>query len=281
MSELKITVLIENNSFNELLCEHGLSFYIEYLNECYLLDAGQSDGFMHNASKLNLDLNKIKYAILSHGHYDHGDGFLPFQEKYLKPIYLMETSINHYYSNSKGNLREIGLVDDLIKRYQHTFVLLSEMIEIDGFYLLPHSTKLLSCIGSKAGLFKVKADNIVPDDFDHELSVIFKTNKGLVIMNSCSHAGLENIVDEVKRALPEEKIYAYIGGLHLKKMVNKEETCLYSNDEVKHLCNYIKDNKIQKIYTGHCTGSVAYDLLKEQLQDVIQPLYSGCVIEII
>lgn len=280
MSELKITVLIENSSRNELLCEHGLSFYIEYHQHHYLLDAGQSDAFMQNAAKLNIDLSKIKYAILSHGHYDHGNGFLPFQEQYLKPIYMMETGMNQYYSNSKGNLREIGLIEDIIKRYEHTFILLSDLTEIDDFYLLPHSTKMLSCIGSKAGLFKVKADNIVPDDFEHELSVVFKTKKGLVIINSCSHAGLENIVEEVKRAFPQEKIYAYIGGLHLKKMINKEETCLYNTDEMNHLCNYIKENDIKKIYTGHCTGSVAYDLLSEQLKDIIQPLFSGCVIEV-
>ena len=37
-----------------------------------------------------------------------------------------------------------------------------------------------------------------PDDFSHEQSVVIDTDKGLVIINSCSHGGAVNIINEVK-----------------------------------------------------------------------------------
>lgn len=280
MSELKIVVLVENTTRNELLCEHGLSFYIEDQNYHYLLDAGQSDAYMKNAKLLNIDLNTIHYAILSHGHYDHGNGFLSFIETYHQNVYAMNTSLNTYYSDRKGSLREIGLNPLLINKYQDKFILIDSMQQVGNASLIPHSTRMLSCIGSLAGLFKNKNDVIVPDDFDHELTLVMKTSKGLVVVNSCSHAGMVNIIEEVKRTFPNEMIYAYIGGLHLKKMQNDVETCLYDSNQIRKLCNYLKENEIQKIYCGHCSGQVTYDLLKEQLQDMIEPIYSGCVIEV-
>ena len=79
---MRIDVLIENTSHNELLCEHGLSFLIHYHDKMYLLDAGQSGNFIDNAKSLNIDLSKVNKCILSHGHYDHSDGYVRFLDSY-------------------------------------------------------------------------------------------------------------------------------------------------------------------------------------------------------
>ena len=277
---MKIQVLIENSSNDHLLCEHGLSFYIQYHDHHYLLDASQSDAFMHNAKQLNIDLSLLDYAILSHGHYDHGNGFTYLLAQYPLKIYAMANCVDSYYSNSKGTLRYIGLDQNLKSRYYDHFHFIDQVTVLDDFYLIPHSTSNLKQIGSDTGLFKKVDEKIIPDDFSHELSVVFKSEKGLIIINSCSHAGFENIVEEVKKALPNEKIYAYIGGLHLKQMVNGKECCRYDEQTLKSLCDYIQKEQIQKIYCGHCSGNVTYELLKAQLKDIMNPLYSGLEIKI-
>ena len=88
---MKVTVLIENSAPEGLIREHGLSFLIEYRGGRYLLDAGESGVFLLNARDLGADLASVDAAFLSHGHYDHGDGFsafrdrwIPLEERYLR-----------------------------------------------------------------------------------------------------------------------------------------------------------------------------------------------------
>lgn len=54
-----------------------------------------------------------------------------------------------------------------------------------------------------------------PDDFSHEQSLVFDTEKGLCIFNSCSHTGAADIIEEVCKAFPGRRVYAYVGGFHL------------------------------------------------------------------
>ena len=72
---VKISVLNDNRcNNNDFLCEHGLSLFIEVDNKRILFDTGQTDIFIKNASKMNIDLDNINYIVLSHGDYDHGNG---------------------------------------------------------------------------------------------------------------------------------------------------------------------------------------------------------------
>lgn len=76
---MKITVLTENTisknaeiSKLHLQGEHGLSLFIQTQNRNILFDMGQTNLFAKNASLLGIDLQTVDFAILSHGHYDHG-----------------------------------------------------------------------------------------------------------------------------------------------------------------------------------------------------------------
>ena len=58
--------------------EHGLSIYVETRTHRLLVDTGASNKILTNAEKLGIDLSKVDTVILSHGHYDHSGGILPF-----------------------------------------------------------------------------------------------------------------------------------------------------------------------------------------------------------
>lgn len=60
------------------------------------------------------------------------------------------------------------------------------------------------------------------DDFSHEQSLVFRTEKELVIFNSCSHGGAANIIREVANVFPNEVVYALIGSLHLYNKPDKK-----------------------------------------------------------
>ena len=71
----EITFLVDNNAGAKCPGEHGLSILIK-CDTNFLFDAGQSNMLMENAKILGLDLDQIDTAVLSHGHYDHGNGLL-------------------------------------------------------------------------------------------------------------------------------------------------------------------------------------------------------------
>lgn len=276
---MRITVLVENTGPSEFKIEHGLSLYIEFNDKKYLLDAGPSDSFFKNAHALSIDLGRVDKAVLSHGHYDHGDGFMVFLNQYKdKVVYGAKNIFDDYYSGSGGSIHYIGLSSKL-KQMKNRFNTVSKDTKIDEkIYLILDDVSNTKEIGVQKKLYKKVDDVLQPDNFNYELSLVFDTPKGLVICNSCSHAGLESIVDNIKKRL-NKPVYAYVGGLHMKSTKNHIETSSFTEEQIHNLCIFIKKN-IQYVLTGHCTGNVSYDLLKKYLKDRIDFLTTGKTIEI-
>ena len=80
---MKLTVLTENAAGGDLAAEHGLSYFIETRSGAVLLDTGHSNMFLKNAAKLDVDLEKTGTVVLSHGHWDHGNGLEYLRRKRL------------------------------------------------------------------------------------------------------------------------------------------------------------------------------------------------------
>jgi 7,8-dihydropterin-6-yl-methyl-4-(beta-D-ribofuranosyl)aminobenzene 5'-phosphate synthase len=88
---MRLTVLNDNMSIYHAmpdksirLCgsEHGVSYLIE--DEVRMLfDTGPSDIILRNAKILGIDLNQIPLIVLSHGHWDHGNGLAHLSGKRL------------------------------------------------------------------------------------------------------------------------------------------------------------------------------------------------------
>lgn len=119
-------------------------------------------------------------------------------------------------------------------------------------------------------MYQKKNDDFLPDNFDHEQSLVFETEKGLVIFSSCSHAGAADIIREVSETFPGKKVFSLIGGFHL---FNK------TDEEILRLAEQIRETGIESVYTGHCTGDRAFALLKGKLGSMAEQLKVGLSIE--
>jgi 7,8-dihydropterin-6-yl-methyl-4-(beta-D-ribofuranosyl)aminobenzene 5'-phosphate synthase len=108
----------------------------------------------------------------------------------------------------------------------------------------------------------------VPDDFSHEQSLIFELADGIVVFNSCSHAGADVIIKEAMDAFPGRKILAMIGGFHL---FNK------TDDYVREFARRVDATGVESIITGHCTGPKAMEILKHELGEKVHSLKTGLV----
>lgn len=270
---MKVTVLIDNIEKDNIKGQWGLSFFIEYEGKKILLDTGSDKLFSKNALKLGIDIGETDYAVLSHAHYDHANGMAEFFSVNKKAdFYLQKKCRENCIGRRFIFMKYIGIKRGTLGKFAERIKYVDGSKEItEGVYLIPHNTPCLEEIGKKEGLLKISEGRLCADNFDHEQSLVFDTEKGLVIFNSCSHGGADNIIREISEFFPEKKIYALIGGLHLYKR---------NADEVKALAARIEETAVEKLITGHCTGDKAYRVLKECLGDKVQQLYAGMQIEI-
>ena len=268
-----VKVLIDNITKNDLLSEWGLSFYIEYDGHKLLLDTGASEKYLENAKKMGISLKEVEYGVLSHAHYDHADGMPAFfAENETAKFYLRKGAAENCFGKKDFfRYKYNGIQPGTLENYAHRI----EYVEgdyklIKGVYLIPHKTVGLEKIAKRVKLFVKDNGKMFPDDFAHEQTLVFDTPAGLVIFNSCSHGGVDNIITEIMATFPEKEICAYIGGLHLYKS---------SENEIRALAERIKETGITKIITGHCTGDEGFAILKEELGEVIQQMYTGMEME--
>ncbi|MBQ0002943.1 MAG: MBL fold metallo-hydrolase [Treponema sp.] len=271
---MKITILIDNNTKTKSLYkEWGLSVYVEYNDKKILLDSGASSKFLRNTKKLGIDISDVDFAVLSHAHYDHSNGMVPFfKNNKTAHFYLRENAKQKCYHEARIFHPYIGIKRGVLKKFSDRIQFLTGDFKMtDGVYLIPNKAKNLDKKAQAAHLMIKENGRFVYDRFEHEQSLVFETPKGLVIMNSCSHAGADNIITDIQNTFQDQKIYAMLGGFHL--------FCL-SDSEIKSFAERLKSLGVEHIYTGHCTGEKAFKILHDTLGDKAVQLYSGLKIEI-
>lgn len=268
---MKATVIVDNIRNDSLIGEWGLCIYIEYGDKKVLLDAGASGLFADNAEQMNCSLERVDYGVLSHAHYDHGNGMEQFfRLNQEAKFYIRSACKENCYSQKTYYKKYIGLPKGILKKYKDRIVYASGDYTIaEGITLVPHKGQALEAIGRREKMYLKVKGGWKWDNFAHEQSLVFDTPKGLVIFNSCCHGGAANVINEVATTFPDKKVLALIGGFHL---YNKTE-------EVKELAAKIKETGIRYIYTGHCTGDRAFGILKETLGDGVQQLHVGLEME--
>lgn len=270
---MRAKILIDNIAAGDFTGEWGLAVWIEYAGHKLLLDTGTTGAFADNARKMDTPLKLAELCVISHGHYDHSDGLTAFfRENEQAKAYLRDTAQKHYYGIKEGKYRYIGVNREIFRCYGDRLKFVRGNLQLlPGVWLIPHSSTGLEKIAARSDLYVRRWLRMKPDNFSHEQSLVFKTEKGLVIFNSCSHAGPDNIIAEVNAALPGKKICALIGGLHLYRL---------TDDEVRAFAGRLRKTGIQRVLTGHCTGDRAFEVLKEELGEIVEQLYTGMEIEL-
>lgn len=274
---MEITVLIENIGPDGLAKEHGLALHIQFRGHSILLDTGSSGAFADNAQTLGIDLSAVDFAVLSHGHYDHADGLRAFfAANQATPILVRRGALGAYYSMRGGTApRFVGIHRDICRDYAHRLIEVDGVFELtDGAWLVPDPPPEASPERTQHLYKKLGEDRFAEDDFSHEHSLVLECGEGLVILNSCCHAGAANIAAHVSALFPEKPIAALLGGFHMMGATGTDSiNC--SADYVRTVADEFKRLDIARIYTGHCTGQPAFTLLKEQLDTRLSYMKTG------
>ena len=146
------------------------------------------------------------------------------------------------------------------------------MMIADGIRLLGHTTPGLEKQGLIEKMYlKQGFMRYIPDDLRHEQSLVLEVDDGVVIFNSCSHAGADNIIKEVMDVYPGKRIIAMIGGFHL---FNKDDAY------IRAFAHRVEKTGAEAIYTGHCTEKKAFDILCGVLGSKVHGLKTGGMFEV-
>lgn len=265
---MKIVTLVENTCGNsKCIAEHGLSIYIEVNNHKLLLDAGQSDAVVKNASALDIDLTKVDTVVLSHGHYDHSGGILPFSKINKNAHIIMQSTASEPHYNGE---RYIG-IDKAILDLPHVELINGEQWLDKNLFLFsgirgrrcyPQGNHKLSC---------VKDGRKIPDDFIHEQCLVVKHGEKHILLSGCAHNGIINILDRYNEFFGGYPDYV-ISGFHMMKREGD-----HTEDEKKVIVQTAKELSALNtvFYSGHCTGIPAFEIMKKIMGDKLIALHSG------
>jgi len=245
---------------NSIIAEHGFSALVKIRlgdeSRSLLFDFGYSKwGVLHNIDALDVTLDEIELACLSHGHMDHFGGMLTvinamkrdkidlilhpaaFRDKrYIKfgeqiKVYfpcldkkeVIDAGVNIVESRGPRSLLDGGII------------FLGE---------IPRQTSFEK--GMPNGFYEENGKELWDPIEDDTAIVMNLRSKGLVILTGCAHSGVINTINHAKSVTGIEKIHAIMGGFHLSGPVF-EPIIAPTIDE-------LKDIDPDYVIPTHCTG---------------------------
>lgn len=274
---MRIINLIENTEGNSnCICAHGLSFYIETEKHRLLMDFGPSEAILSNARTLGVDLSAVDVAILSHGHYDHSGGIIPFtQLNKFAPIYMQRGATGDYYSEGIDGYRYIGIDKKISELTRVRFVEGDHTID-DELTLFVIDKRIRDIPFTNSRLKVKKGEGYLQDDFSHEQALVIKSGGRTVMLSGCAHNGIINFLEAYRRRYGADPDIA-VSGFHLVKKTEYSDAQL---QEIKNTAEILTGYKTQ-IYTCHCTGITAYEVMKDIMGGQLEYIHTGDSIELV
>ena len=259
-----------------------------------LIDFGYTPGALNNnIALLALDPGKIDALVLSHGHYDHFGGLVGFLNqnkgtlKAKLPIFLGGEECfcarQWLAPPTKG---DFGALDRSAMQNADLAIMFSEgpaLVADQGFTTgrvdLTSFEKVLSPTTMKIGRVgafgcypetfaaEEREKGSFPDQFRHEIGTAYNLKgRGLIVLSSCSHRGIVNIVKQAQAVSGVSKIHAIIGGFHLAP---------FKDDYVREVVSAIKQLDPDYVVPMHCSGEPFYETMKAEMPAKLLRSFTG------
>jgi 7,8-dihydropterin-6-yl-methyl-4-(beta-D-ribofuranosyl)aminobenzene 5'-phosphate synthase len=248
------------------LAEHGFSALIETEEARVLVDTGVTGvALVHNLKQMGLTPDDVDVIVLSHGHNDHTGG-LPmvkgriiahpesFHERRLSP----KEGVRYDLTSPKPDKKKHKI------EYHREPVLLARGVMTTGEVPRLHEWEELPVFQIKKG-DKYEEDKVMDD-----MGIVINTDKGLVVIQGCSHAGIINTVERAIKVTGEDEVYCVIGGFHLIGPGEKK---------IDRTIAEFKRLKIKKVIPIHCTGFEGIKQVSMQTPETFEYCTVGCQME--
>jgi 7,8-dihydropterin-6-yl-methyl-4-(beta-D-ribofuranosyl)aminobenzene 5'-phosphate synthase len=262
----RVTILYDSFGTNPALTRDlGFSALVEHDGKRILFDTGNnSEIFEHNVKALNVDFSKLDFVVVSHRHTDHTSG--------LKYLLKINPDVTIYVPADGAN--GFGGSEIPLAFFRPEASLPAGMRYFDGAY--PEHPRfgrlydagrfvLVDKLTEVApGIFLVYTVSKIPRTLElPEITLAIKGPHGLILVDGCSHSGIEDILQAASAIDPHTHIV--FGGLHLVQT---------PVPDIERLVDSLKNKwKLDKIAPGHCTGEPAFLRLQKAFGESY--LYAG------
>jgi 7,8-dihydropterin-6-yl-methyl-4-(beta-D-ribofuranosyl)aminobenzene 5'-phosphate synthase len=256
----------------QLRAEHGYATWITVTRngrrDTLLYDAGLGrDTAAHNLAVLGYDLAEVRAVVFSHGHADHHTGLEGITRQIgrrrlplvLHPDAWRERKITF----PNGN--EIHLPgpsqQDLDREGWQVVEERGPSLLLDGAVLVTGQVDRVTDFekGFPIQHARTADGGWEPDTWtwDDQAVVVSVRGKGLVVISSCSHAGIINVLEHARRLTGVEHVHACIGGMHLTGG-------LFEPIIPRTIAELVRIAP-EVVVPGHCSGYKAAGLLAAQM----------------
>ena len=268
----RLTILVDNSSATGLVCEHGLSLWIEAEDRRILFDTGQGTALERNGRSLGIELNQTDFLIASHGHYDHTGGIkLIFDIAPEVKVYLHPMALGPKYSQKDRQVKPIGMPDsakDAIQDFggkRRVFWTEIPTEIIPGLFVTGPIPRITD-FEDTGGKFYVDPCCQTADQLVDDQAIFFETIRGLVVLLGCAHAGVVNTVDFITKFMQKNHLFAIIGGMHLLNA---------SLLRIDNTIDVLNQYGVQVVAPLHCTGKTASERMQNAFGDRYVPMKTG------
>jgi len=266
VAEDRVTILYDAFSDNKSVTKDwGFSALVEHDGKRILFDTGNNQEiFEHNVKALNVDLTKIDFAVISHRHADHATGL-----KYLlkiKPdvtVYVPADGDNGFGDSEFPQVfyRPEPSLPGKMRYFDAAY---PEHLRSGKLYEMGHFVLVDKLTEVAPGVFLLYTVSNIPRTLElPELTLAIKGPHGLILVDGCSHTGIEEILQAASAVDPHTHIV--FGGFHLVRT---------PVPDIDRLVDALKNKwKLDRIAPGHCTGEPAFLRLQKAFGD--DYLYAG------
>jgi 7,8-dihydropterin-6-yl-methyl-4-(beta-D-ribofuranosyl)aminobenzene 5'-phosphate synthase len=247
------------NEVDQLRAEHGYSLAVtvhrDGNRDQFLYDAGLTrDSTIHNMDVLEIDPKELRAVVLSHGHADHHGGLEGLFARVGRsmPIVLHP----HAWRERKVVFptgEEIRMPppshQDLDREGWDVVEEIGPSLLLDESVLVTGQVDRVTAFEKGFPLQLTQtSEGWEPDTWiwDDQAVVLNVRDRGLVVLSSCSHSGVINVLRHAQRVTGIENVHAFIGGLHLTGGLFER----IIPETVEELAGIDPD----VIVPGHCTG---------------------------
>ena len=262
--KLTITTLSENTaSTSGYAAEWGLSIFIQTDNMNLMLDTGLGLAILRNADMAKIPLNSVDKIVLSHAHADHTGGLREVLQRARHPEIIAHPAVwvpkyKKMENDPSPVFNGIPFAQQELEKYA-SFTLSKDPVRItDNIMTCGEVERQTDFETIEPYFFRKEQDGLTPDDFPDDRGLVFKTDKGLVIVSGCAHRGIINTILHAREITGETRVHTVIGDTHLypKKDAQIEQTARALNEL-----------GVQHIGVSHCTGLKAASKLSQALGD--------------
>ncbi len=249
---------------NDGIGEWGFAALIEVDGQQILFDTGaRPETVLQNVRELGIDLANVKDVILSHNHGDHTTGLLTLRREFAKknPAALSRVHVGRgIFWNRPGSNGESNHVVKIKNDYEATggkFIEYNEPKEILPGVWLTGPVPRVHAERNWSGSGRMKTPNgLVEDNLPEDMSFIAVTEKGLVVVSGCGHAGIINTLEHARQKVQNTNVYAALGGFHLFAL---------NDEKLDWTASKLKEFGLKQFLGAHCTGIEAVYRIRQQV----------------